>query len=85
MKFKSNLFGSLAAGLFTAPNMINFDTVFDNLDQKIVDVNIFFHIFIFIVLFFSGVIHMMLKHLVELFAIHLLLQTIGFEVFCLYF
>lgn len=39
VKFKSNLFGSLAAGLFVAPNMIDFDTVFDNLDHKIVDVS----------------------------------------------
>ena len=35
--FKSNLFGSLAAGLFVGPNKIDFGTVFKNLDKKIVE------------------------------------------------
>ena len=33
--FKSNLFGSLGAGMFVAPNMIDFGTIFQNVDQKI--------------------------------------------------
>lgn len=36
-KFKSNLFGSLAAGLDVAPNLIDFDTVFDNFLGKLAD------------------------------------------------
>ena len=36
--FKSNLFGSMGAGLVVGPNTIDFSTVFDNLDQKIAEV-----------------------------------------------
>ena len=36
-KFKSNLFGSLGAGLTVAPNTINFKEVFDDLDQKLIE------------------------------------------------
>ena len=35
--FTSNLFGSLGVGVFTGPNLIDFNTVFDNLDQAILD------------------------------------------------
>lgn len=37
IKFKSNLFGSLGAGLFVGPNTIDFGTVFLNFDQKLVE------------------------------------------------
>ena len=37
MKFKSNLLGSLGAGLNVKPNTINFATVFDDLGGKIVE------------------------------------------------
>ena len=37
-KFKSNLLGSLGAGVFVGPNTINFNTVFNNLDQKLIEV-----------------------------------------------
>ena len=37
MRFKSNLLGSLGAGLNVKPNIINFGTVFDNLCQEIVE------------------------------------------------
>ena len=37
MKFKSNLLGSLGAGLNVKPNMINFATVFNDLGGKIVE------------------------------------------------
>ena len=37
-RFKSNLFGSLGAGITVAPNTIDFTTVFNNLDQKLVEV-----------------------------------------------
>ena len=36
-RFKSNLFGSLGAGLAVAPNTIDFNAVFDNLDQKLIE------------------------------------------------
>ncbi|CAD5117598.1 DgyrCDS6354 [Dimorphilus gyrociliatus] len=36
-KFTSNLFGSLAAGLDVAPNLIDFDTVFDDFASKLAD------------------------------------------------
>lgn len=35
--FKSNLFGSFGAGLFTAPNTIDFGSVFDNFAEKVVE------------------------------------------------
>lgn len=35
--FKSNLFGSLGAGLFVGPNMIDFGTVFKDFDKKLLD------------------------------------------------
>ena len=35
--FQSNLFGSLGVGVFESPNLIDFSTVFDNIDQKILD------------------------------------------------
>ena len=38
VSYKSNLLGSLGAGVFVGPNTINFNTVFDNLDQKLVEV-----------------------------------------------
>ena len=37
-KFKSNLLGSIGAGVFVGPNTIDFDEVFNNLDQKLADV-----------------------------------------------
>ena len=37
--FKSNLFGSMGANVVVAPNTIDFSNVFDNLDQKLVDVS----------------------------------------------
>ena len=37
-KFSSNLFGSLGAGVFVGPNTIDFRTVFNNLDVKIIEV-----------------------------------------------
>ena len=37
VRFKSNLFGSMGAGLFVGPNTIDFGTVFLNLDEKIID------------------------------------------------
>ena len=37
VKFRSNIFGSMGAGLFVAPNTIDFSTVFQNLDQKLLD------------------------------------------------
>ena len=37
-KFKSNLFGSLGAGLAVGPNTIDFSSVFDNLDAKLAEV-----------------------------------------------
>ena len=37
-RFKSNLFGSLGAGISVAPNTIDFSTVFNNLDQKLIEV-----------------------------------------------
>lgn len=36
-KFSSNLFGSLGAGLDMAPNLIDFDTVFDDFASKLAD------------------------------------------------
>ena len=35
--FKSNLFGSLGAGVFVGPNLIDFSTVFDNVGAKILE------------------------------------------------
>ena len=40
VKFKSNLFGSLGAGVFVGPNTIDFGSVFDDLDKKIAEVSI---------------------------------------------
>ena len=37
VRFKSNLFGSLAAGLFVGPNMIDFGTVFKDFDKKLLE------------------------------------------------
>ena len=37
MRFKSNLFGSFGAGLFTPPNTINFKDIFSNLGQRLLD------------------------------------------------
>lgn len=37
LKFKSNLLGSLGAGLNVKPNLIDFSTVFDNFAQKLLD------------------------------------------------
>ena len=37
IRFKSNLFGSLGAGMFVGPNLIDFGTVFDNIDQKLLE------------------------------------------------
>jgi len=37
VKFKSNLLAGFGAGFITPVNTINFATVFDNLDQKIID------------------------------------------------
>ena len=37
-RFESNLLGSLGAGVFVGPNTINFNTVFNNLDQTLVEV-----------------------------------------------
>ena len=35
--FSSNLFGSLGAGVFVGPNLIDFSTVFDNVGAKILE------------------------------------------------
>ena len=37
VRFKSNLFGSLGAGLFVGPNTIDFGTVFLDFDKKILE------------------------------------------------
>ena len=37
MKFKSNLLGSLGAGVNVKPNTINFSTVFNNLGKKFLE------------------------------------------------
>ena len=37
-KFKSNLLGSIGAGVFVGPNTIDFSTVFDNLGGKLIEV-----------------------------------------------
>jgi len=37
VKFKSNLLAGFGAGFITPVNTINFETVFDDLDQKIID------------------------------------------------
>ena len=37
VRFKSNLFGSLGAGLNVAPNIIDFGTVFLDFDKKLVE------------------------------------------------
>ena len=37
VKFKSNLLAGFGAGFITPVNTINFETVFENLDQKIID------------------------------------------------
>lgn len=37
VRFKSNLFGSIGAGLFVGPNTIDFGTVFDNFGAKLVE------------------------------------------------
>ena len=36
-QFSSNLFGSLGVGVFVGPNTIDFKTLFDNVDEKILD------------------------------------------------
>ena len=38
VQYESNLLGSLGAGVFVGPNTINFNTVFENIDQKLVEV-----------------------------------------------
>ena len=37
VRFKSNLFGSLGAGMFVGPNLIDFGTVFDNIEAKLLE------------------------------------------------
>ena len=37
VRFKSNLFGSLGAGLTVAPNTIDYIAVFEDLDEKLVE------------------------------------------------
>jgi len=37
VKFRSNLLAGFGAGFITPVNTINFDTVFDNLGQKLID------------------------------------------------
>ena len=37
VRFRSNLFGSLGAGLFSAPNTIDFGSVFQNFDKKLLE------------------------------------------------
>ena len=37
-KFRSNLFGSMGAGLVVGPNTIDFSSVFDNVDAKLAEV-----------------------------------------------
>ena len=37
-KFKSNLLGSIGAGVFVGPNTIDFDEVFDNIGEKLIEV-----------------------------------------------
>ena len=52
VRFKSNLFGSLGAGLFVGPNTIDFGTVFLNFDQKIIEnAPVFFTILGIIILY----------------------------------
>ena len=38
VRFRSNLFGSLGAGLTIAPNTIDFNEVFTNVDKKLAEV-----------------------------------------------
>ena len=45
VQYESNLLGSLGAGVFVGPNTINFNTVFDNLDQKLVEVCVSWSVF----------------------------------------
>ena len=37
VRFKSDLFGSFGVGLFTPPNTIHFEEIFDNIGQKLLD------------------------------------------------
>ena len=39
-RFRSNLIGSIGAGLFVGPNTIDFDKVFDDIDDKLIEVRI---------------------------------------------
>ncbi len=53
VKFKSNLFGSLGAGLFVGPNTIDFGTVFLDFDKKIIEnAPVFFTVLGIILLYF---------------------------------
>ena len=55
--FKSNLFGSLGAGMFVAPNMIDFGTIFQNVDQKILaNLAVFVVVILLVVLYVPGVV-----------------------------
>ena len=40
-RFRSNLLGSIGAGVVVGPNTINFNTVFDNPEPKLKDVRYF--------------------------------------------
>ena len=37
VRFKSNLFGSIGADVFTGPNTIDFSTVFNNFGAKLIE------------------------------------------------
>ena len=37
VRFKSNLFGSLGAGMFVGPNLIDFGRVFNNIEAKLLE------------------------------------------------
>ena len=37
VRFKSNLFGSLGAGMFVGPNLIDFGTVFNDVEAKLLE------------------------------------------------
>ena len=55
--FKSNLFGSLGAGMFVAPNIIDFGTIFQNVDQKILaNLAVFIVVIFLVVLYVPGVV-----------------------------
>ena len=55
--FKSNLFGSLGAGMFVAPNIIDFGTIFQNVDQKILaNLAVFIVVILLVVLYVPGMV-----------------------------